>query len=270
MLKLYYDRNAVCCQKVELALYEKNVSYDGQTVSLFRSEQYSTEYLKVNPRGVVPALTHNGQTLIESSIICEYIEETFEGPQLLPDNPVEKAKARLWTKLVDDEIHEAGSALSFCAMFRDRMLNMPRGEQEKRFRNVGNPIREELYRSSVELGIESPVAFRAIASYEIMTRDLEELLSHGTDWISCQGYSLAEIGLTPYFARVEFLGLKDIWLAHRPLVTAWWERVKDRPSFADVILAGLTQAELDEMDNSGSKIKQQVAERRQEYLEALT
>lgn len=269
MLKLYHDHNAVCCQKVELALHEKGLNYEEQIVSLFKSEQYSPEYLKVNPRGVVPTLVHDGNVIIESTLICEYIEEAFGGAPLLPRDAAERAKARLWTKLVDDEIHQAGSVLSFCAMFRDRMLTMPKVEREKRFKNVGNPIREEMYRSSVELGVDSPAAFRAIASFELMTRDLEELLARGTGWISAEGFSLAEIGLTPYFARIEFLGLKDIWLAERPRVSAWWERVKDRQSFADVIAGRLSIHELDEMKDSGAEIKERVAERRNEYLKAM-
>ncbi|MGY9001068.1 MAG: glutathione S-transferase family protein, partial [Rhodospirillales bacterium] len=79
MLTLYHDHNAVCCQKVELTLFEKGVTYEDHIISLFRSEQYSPDYLKINPRGVVPALSHDGAILIESTVICEYINETFDG-----------------------------------------------------------------------------------------------------------------------------------------------------------------------------------------------
>jgi glutathione S-transferase len=269
MLTLYHDHNAVCCQKVELALFEKGVTYKDHIISLFRSEQYSTDYLKINPRGVVPALLHDGSILIESTVICEYVNETFDGPSLLPNNSVERAHARVWTKLVDDEIHQAGSTLSFCAMFRDRMLKMDKEEQEKRYRNVGNPIREDMYRSTVELGVGSPIAFCAIASYEMMIRDLELRLADTNGWIAGGMYSLAEIGQTPYFARVEFLGLLDIWLANRPLVRKWWEKVKARRSYSAIILGPLTDNEIIEMKNSGEKIYDHVAERRKQYINTL-
>ena len=270
MLTLYHDHNAVCCQKVQLALFEKGVVCSDHIVSLFLSEQYSSEYLKINPRGVVPALLHDGVILIESTVICEYINETFAGPPLLPDSSSERAQARVWAKLVDDEIHEAGSTLSFCAMFRDRMLSMETKEQEKRYRNVGNPIREDMYRSSVELGVESPFAYRAIASYEMMIRDLELRLADTNGWIAGGIYSLAEIGHTPYFARVEFLGLLDIWLADRPLVNNWWENIKERNSYNAVISGPLMDDEIAEMKNSGNKICDRVAEKRQKYINTLT
>ena len=269
MLTLYHDYNAVCCQKVELTLFEKGVTYEDHIISLFRSEQYSPDYLKINPRGVVPALSHDGAILIESTVICEYIDETFDGTPLMPDSSVERAQARVWTKLVDDEIHEAGSTLSFCAMFRDRMLGMDKEEQEKRYRNVGNLIREDMYRSSVEFGVGSPVAFRAIASYEMMTRDLELRLAETNGWIAGGIYSLAEIGQTPYFARAEFLGLLDIWLADRPLVSKWWENIKARKSYTAIISGPLLDDAVNEMKDSGEKIRDHVAERRQEYINAL-
>ena len=50
----------------------------------------------------------------------------------MPENPAERAQVRQWTKLVDEEIHDAGSVLSFCAMFRDRMLAADEEDREKR------------------------------------------------------------------------------------------------------------------------------------------
>lgn len=269
MLTLYHDHNAVCCQKVELTLVEKGVQYEGRVVSLFKSEQYSPEYLKINPRGIVPTIVHNGHTIIESTVICEYINEALPGSPLLPENPADRAQVRIWTKLVDEEIHEAGSTLSFCAMFRDRMLAMPESEREKRYRNVGNPIRDEMYRSSVDFGVESPVAYRAIASFEMMARDLELHLSSGPkEWIAGDRFSLAEIALTPYFARIEYLSLLDIWLSGRPSVARWCERVKARASYDQVIAHPLSADDTDRMRSSGEKIFASVAERLEEYRNA--
>ncbi len=251
MLTLYHDHHTVCCQKVELALAEKRLSFESRTVQLFRSAQFEPEYLKINPRGVVPTLVHDDQTIIESTVICEYLDETFPDRRLMPENPAERAQVRQWTKLVDEEIHDAGSTLSFCAMFRDRMIAMEKEDREKRFRNVGNPIREDLYRSAVEHGVGSPFAFRAIASYELMARDLDKRLAETGEWIAGGRYSLAETAIAPYFARAEYLTLLDIWIAGRPLVEAWWQRVKSRESFEIVMTRALQPDYLEEMSHSG-------------------
>ena len=268
MLTLYRDRNAVCCQKVELALSEKALEFEVQTVSLFRSAQYEPAYLEINPRGVVPTLVHDGATILESTVICEYLDETFPEPPLMPADPAGRAGVRQWTKLVDEEIHEAGSVLSFCAMFRDRMLAMEETEREKRFRNVGNPGREAFYRSSVEQGVASPFAYRAIAAYERLVRDLESRLATTRDWIAGGRYSLAEVAIAPYFARAEFLGLLDLWVEGRTHTAAGWRRIRARASFGAAVAGTLAPAELAEMRESGEKIRSEVAARREEYLRA--
>lgn len=268
MLTLYRDHNAVCCHKVELVLAEKELDFETVTVPLFRGAQYDPDYLRINPRGVVPTLVHDGETIVESTVICEYLDESFPALPLMPGDPAGRALVRQLTKLVDEEIHGAGSVLSFCAMFRDRMLAMDGKEREKRFRNVGNPGREDFYRSSVEHGVASPYAFRAIASYELLVRELERRLTATGGWLAGGRYSLAEAAIAPYFARAEYLGLLDIWTAGRLATAAWWDRIKSRASFAAVLTGTLSNADLEEMRASGDKIRTRVAARREEYLRA--
>ena len=68
MLKLYQAGNSICTQKVQITLDEKGLPYDTQNINLFTHEQYSPEYLKINPKGVVPSLDHDGKIVIESTI----------------------------------------------------------------------------------------------------------------------------------------------------------------------------------------------------------
>ena len=58
MLKVYSYYNSICTQKVFITLAEKGIDYGTQNVDLFRNQQFSPEYLKINPKGVVPALDH--------------------------------------------------------------------------------------------------------------------------------------------------------------------------------------------------------------------
>ena len=269
MLRLYHDHNAVCCQKVEIVLAEKRIEFLSEIVSLFQSEQYSSEYLKINPLGIVPTLLHDQHRIMESTVICEYLDETFPGPDLMPSSSIERAMVRIWTKRVDEQIHEACSILSFCAMFRDRMLKMPEEEREKRYRNIGDPTRDEMYRSSVENGITSAGAYRAIANYERMVRNLEEYLVNEGEWIAGRAYSLAETALTPYFARIEYLGLIDIWVRGREQVYRWWQEIKARESFETVFSKVLLKDDLNEMRRSGEKIYDLVAMRRAEFISIL-
>ena len=146
---------------------------------------------------------------------------------------------------------------------------MPEEEREKRYRNVGDPTRDEMYRSSVENGVTSAGAYRAIAAYELLVRDLESQLAVEGDWITGNAYTLAEVALTPYFARIEYLGLKSLWLAERERVNSWWQRIKTRKSFNMVFKQNILKEDLNEMRASGEKIFDLVAMRRAEFLSNL-
>ena len=152
-LILYDFGNSVCCQKVRITLLEKGLTWEARKVDLFKTEQYDPEYLKLNPKGVVPTLVHDGTPIIESTLICEYLDDTFPDPPLVPKDPAERARMRLWSKFVDEGLFDGVTELSFSAMFRERMRTMSPELREKRFRNVGDPRRTDRFKSTYEHGV---------------------------------------------------------------------------------------------------------------------
>ena len=166
MLTLYDYGNSVCCQKVRITLREKGLDWDAIRVDLFASEQYDPKYLKLNPKGVVPTLVHDGVPVIELTLICEYLDETFPDPPLAPKDAAQRAQMRLWSKFVDEGLFEGVTEISFSAMFRERMKNMTPDMRERRFQNIGDPRRRDRFRSTYELGVQSPFVFHAVYAYE--------------------------------------------------------------------------------------------------------
>ena len=59
------------------------------------AESQGPEYLKINPRGVVPTLVHDGKVVRESNVILEYLEDAFPAHPLRPEDPFERAEMRL-------------------------------------------------------------------------------------------------------------------------------------------------------------------------------
>ncbi len=85
-------------QRAAIALHEKNVAFVRVTIDLAEKPGW---FLKISPLGKVPLLrvpsAEAGETvLFESSVICEYIEETQPGPRLHPEDPLERARHRAW------------------------------------------------------------------------------------------------------------------------------------------------------------------------------
>ncbi len=259
MITLYQFGNSVCCQKVRITMKEKGLSWEAVEVNLFRNEQYDHRYLKLNPKGVVPTIIHDGRAVIESTLICEYLDDVFPRPALIPSDPLLRTHMRLWSKMVDEGLHEGISEISFCAMFRERMRNLSPEQREIRFRNVGDPRRRDRFRSTFDVGTQSPFVLHAVAAYEKMFKMLESALAEGGPWILGSSASLADINLMPYVARLEFLGLADLWTNQRPHVQAWWDRVAEWPSYRAGIVDPMTEVELAEMQTHGPKIRNEIA-----------
>src|SRR5262249_51600609 len=107
MITLYHHGSSVCAGKVRLVLAEKGVPWEGIYVDILRGDQFDPAYVKLNPKAVVPTLIHDGKVIIESSVICEYLDEVFPAPSLKPAAPERRAAMRLWTKAVDEYLHPA-------------------------------------------------------------------------------------------------------------------------------------------------------------------
>ena len=54
-------------------------------VDILRGEQFKPEFLALNPKAVVPVLVHDGAVIVESTVICEYVEEVFPAHPIYPD-----------------------------------------------------------------------------------------------------------------------------------------------------------------------------------------
>jgi glutathione S-transferase len=279
MLELFTARNSICTQKVLITLAEKRLDYQVRVIDLFNNEQYRPEYLAINPKGVVPALRHDGRIVTESTLICEYLDDCFPEHRLIPLDPYLRTRMRKWSKAVDEGLFEATRELSFSAMFRERMRSMTEEQRQGRFRNVGDPTKRARFISTYEHGVESPFVLEGIAAFETAFKSMERELAEAqhasgaggdaSTWLLGTDLSLADINMMPFVARLAYLGLLDVWIGERARVQAWWRKVQGLDSFRSAVPGQLTAGEIEAMATFGGKIAQRVRERRQEYLELM-
>ena len=259
MLTLYDFGNSVCCQKVRITMRAKRLDWESVKVDLFKAEQYDPKYLKLNPKGIVPTLVHDGKAIIESTLICEYLDDAFPNPRLVPADPWLRTRMRLWSKMVDEGLFEGVTEISFSAMFRERMRTMSEEIRERRFRNIGDPRRRDRFMSTYELAMGSPYVKHGIAAYERAFKLLEDTLTETGPWILGANPSLADINLMPLTARLDYLGLLDLWIKDQPHVKDWWALAREWPNFKSGLHDLISEAEFSEMRTYGPKIAGDVA-----------
>jgi stringent starvation protein A len=92
MMVLYSGTTCPFSQRCRLVLFEKGMDFEIRDVDLFNKPE---DISVMNPYGQVPILVERELILYESNIINEYIDERFPHPQLMPADPLMRARARL-------------------------------------------------------------------------------------------------------------------------------------------------------------------------------
>ena len=258
MLALYHNDMSSCAQKVRLTLAEKGLEWESRHLNLRAGEHQQDWYVKLNPRAVVPTLIDGDIVVPESNVINEYLDERFPDPPLKPADPFGRAKMRLWTKQLDEGVHDAGIAvLSFALAFRHQYIS--RGEAGKEMlESIPDPAKRERRRDVIEKGLDSPFFKNAIARLLVLYRDMDDTLSQHA-WLAGDRYSIADAAFTPYVVRLDHLDVMGL-LDRTPRVAAWYDRIKARPSFQDAIVRWENAGYLELMKRQGrenwSKIKE--------------
>ena len=92
------------CQKVKIALREKGVAFERILPEDFGTGRRDTGFANANPRGEVPVLLPDGRTpIFESTIILDFIEESWPEPALLPQDALRRAYARMTEEVCDSQ-----------------------------------------------------------------------------------------------------------------------------------------------------------------------
>jgi glutathione S-transferase len=233
MLALYHNARSLCAQKARVCLAEKGLTWEDRHLVLRVGTHQQDWYRKLNPRAVVPTLIDGDKVIPESNVILEYLEDAYPEPRLSPRDPYGRAKMRLWTRQLDEDLHDASAAIiSFGIAFRHQYLE--RGELGiKMLEQIPNLFKRERRRDVIERGPDS-VHFRIAVQRMVQLLDeMEEALARHR-WLAGDEYTLADVAFTPYLLRLEHLDLLGMVDA-RARVADWYKRCQARPSFQEAL-----------------------------------
>ncbi|MQQ10658.1 glutathione transferase GstA [Epibacterium sp. SM1979] len=203
-MKLYYKAGA-CPLASHIALYEAEVEFDIEAVDTDLGQtETGDDYLKINPRGYVPALRlDDGAILTEGAAVLQYIADAYPQAGLAPaSGSFERSR-----------LHEA--------------LNWVATELHKAF----NP----LFRASATEAEKEAARLAVAGRFD----QAEEMLSDGRVWLVADHFSVAD---AYFFAVANWANFTGIALSNWPNVSALVDRVASRPSAQKALKAeGLLQ-----------------------------
>jgi len=96
--KLYQFQDSPFCHKVKIVMAEKNLTYD--TVEVPRNDK--TELIRVSGQEFVPVLVDDGNVLVDSTFISEYLENTYPEPRIYPQKEADKGLALMIEDWADE------------------------------------------------------------------------------------------------------------------------------------------------------------------------
>jgi len=186
------------CQKVRIALAEKEVSYARRIVR--PGEHLEPWFVALNPLHKVPVLVHDGLVVRESTIIVEYLDEVFRAtPSLYGDDPRTRARVRLMEDLADEHV---------CAVVYELFMELgPRG-------NPGG--------AEAELRLRDAVA----RAFDV----LESALDPGGPWALGEAFSAADVALAPFLVGYAPRARVEAAIDRRPRIAALTASLRARPS----------------------------------------
>ncbi len=105
-MKIYGYFRSGAAYRVRIALNLKGLAPEELSLHLLKGQQRATDYLALNPQGLVPALvTDEGQVLTQSLAIIEWLEETHPAPPLLPADSLGRVRVRSLALTIACDIH---------------------------------------------------------------------------------------------------------------------------------------------------------------------
>ena len=107
---------------------------------------------RITPRRRWQTLLHDGQTIVESSLILYYIDEVLPEPAMMPQEAASRFRVRMYNKFIDEYLHNSCMIITFATAFRPAFLKMPREDWQAEVNKSPLKRRAEYKRSVIEHG----------------------------------------------------------------------------------------------------------------------
>jgi glutathione S-transferase len=259
--ELYHNAFSLCSMKTRVCLSELRIAYTSHHIDLVETGAYENirpAFLAVNPAGTVPVLVHRGHPVYESHEQIRYAaaHAPAGGPSLVPGDPGRRDAMERWidrSSLTGDPMTQgdrsAANAIPgltvplFAAMI------------------AGIPYRRILEGILFHFDRRRPVMFlvlkvvgvgrldRIATAMKLLARSRRQLGAHldaleqqlrdgGGPWILGDSFSLADVSWLVIFERFAQADAVHVFAdpARRPECSAYWARLRERPSYRHAIL----------------------------------
>ena len=231
---LHNAPQSTCSQKVRICLWEKGLEFSEIKLDLFKGDQLTAEYKKLNPNGVVPTLVHGDEVITDSSVIIEYLNESFPELPLAPASPAGRAHMREWMRFSEEVPAPAVRVPSYNRVFLRHFQNMT--DEEFIAFGESKPLRKDFFLRMGRKGYSDEEMQQAEDRLRMTVERMEAQLQRNGPWLLGE-YSLADICIIPVIVRLNDIGLSRLW-ADCDNVREWFSRFLEREALRNTYYFG--------------------------------
>ena len=233
-LHLWHAAMSNCSQRVRLVLEEKSLPWTSHLIDLFTFEHASAAYQSIHPKGLVPALVHDGRTIIDSNDIIRYLDDAFPDPSLAiaadeGDDLMRLADAsQLPLRIVSHEL-----------LLGD-IRRLDQATLDQFGRDHGNREFYQFLRQFSTEGFDDTALTACFDQLDLALAALEARLAHQA-WLGGAALSLVDIS---WVVNVHRLVQIDYPLQRYPRLSSWFATVRVRDSYERAVLTLETQRQV--------------------------
>ena len=203
MNSLFHVPLSPFCRKVRLSLAEKKIEVELVEEKYWEQD---ADFLRRNPAGKVPVLKIDGITMAESGPICEYLEEAYPNPALMPKDPKERFEVRRLVSWFDDKFHDEVTS----KLLYERV--------NKKVMGQGYPDSK-----NIKAGARS-IKFHL---------DYMGWLLDQRRWLAGNQMSLADFAAAAHLSALDYIS--DVDWNRNENVKDWYAKIKSRPAFRSIL-----------------------------------
>lgn len=203
MNRLFHMPLSPFCRKVRLTLAEKKIEVE---LIEERYWEQSPEFMRRNPAGKVPVMKLDGKTMSESQAICEYLEEAYPTPPLMPRAIEERYEVRRLISWFDDKFHAEVTS----KLLHERV--------HKKIMGLGYPDSKNVKSGAQKI------------KYHI---DYMGWLLDQRRWLAGDAMSLADFAAAAHLSCLDYIS--DVDWNRSAVVKDWYAKIKSRPSFRSLL-----------------------------------
>lgn len=181
-------------RKASIMLEEMGLDYTVHSIDITKGEQFSPEFVEINPNSKIPAIVDREAdlTVFESGAILIYLAE--KTGKLLSTEPKQRYQTLQWLMFQMGSVGPMFGQYSHFNKFADEKI----------------PYAIARYRKET------------LRLYEVLNTQLDK-----TQYVSGEDYSIADIAIYPWIAAHQFM---DLSLAEHSQLQRWYETIKQRPA----------------------------------------